>query len=244
MDEHSFAETLAQSGMSLSPSQLAQFRTYYQLLIETNKQVNLTALTSESDVYLKHFYDSLTLAQAVPGLQHQPLALCDVGAGAGFPSLPLKIMFPQLKVTIVDSLMKRITFLQTLVEALGLQDVQLYHDRAETFGGKRSPHREAYDVVTARAVAALPVLAEFCLPLVKVGGQFCAMKGSRGDAELNEAQTAIRMLGGGSATTMTLTLPETGDPRTIVCVDKIEPTSKRYPRKPGTPAKAPLGLPA
>ncbi len=135
--------------------------------MEVNEHVNLTTITEKSDVYLKHFYDLITPAFFVSQIKTEPLTVCDVGAGAGFPSLPLKILFPQLKVTIVDSLNKRINFLQQLVERLQLTDVSLFHARAEEFGGKRSEHRQQYDLVTARAVARLTVLSELCLPLVK-----------------------------------------------------------------------------
>ncbi|WP_082397812.1 16S rRNA (guanine(527)-N(7))-methyltransferase RsmG, partial [Lacticaseibacillus camelliae] len=147
MDEAEFSAAVAALGVTPTAAQLAKFARYYQDLVAANEHVNLTAITEQSAVYLKHFYDSLTLLEAVPALKSEPLTLCDVGAGAGFPSLPVKIMAPQLDVTIVDSLNKRIAFLDGLVQALGLSGVHLYHDRAETFGGKRSAHREAYDVV-------------------------------------------------------------------------------------------------
>ncbi|MCT0160987.1 16S rRNA (guanine(527)-N(7))-methyltransferase RsmG, partial [Lactiplantibacillus pentosus] len=176
MNPEEFTQVLAQHGIALTAKQLAQFATYFKLLVATNQQFNLTTITAEPEVYLKHFYDSLTPAFYVPALREQPLTICDVGAGAGFPSIPLKIAFPQLQVTIVDSLNKRINFLKDLVQQLDLEDVQLFHDRAETFAGKKSVHRESYDVVTARAVARLSVLSELCLPLVKVGGQMVALK--------------------------------------------------------------------
>lgn len=217
MNPEEFTQALAQHGIALTAKQLAQFATYFKLLVATNQQFNLTTITAEPEVYLKHFYDSLTPAFYVPALREQPLTICDVGAGAGFPSIPLKIAFPQLQVTIVDSLNKRINFLKDLVQQLDLEDVQLFHDRAETFAGKKSVHRESYDVVTARAVARLSVLSELCLPLVKVGGQIVQ-------------DTAF-------------TLPVTDDPRHIIVIDKRKPSPKRYPRKPGTPAKQPLTAP-
>ena len=159
-------------GITLSDEQKKQFDQYFHLLVEWNEKMNLTAITDEEGVYLKHFYDSLAL-----GFHHEltDQTLCDVGAGAGFPSIPLKIVFPDLKVTIVDSLNKRITFLNTLVETLGLKDVQCFHDRAETFGQNKE-FRASFDVVTARAVAKLSVLSEFCMPLVKKQGYFLALK--------------------------------------------------------------------
>ncbi|WP_125706468.1 16S rRNA (guanine(527)-N(7))-methyltransferase RsmG [Lacticaseibacillus daqingensis] len=241
MDEHQFQQELAARGLPNSPAQLAQFKTYYSVLVAENEKMNLTAITALGDVYLKHFLDSILLTQAAPQVATPGLKLCDVGAGAGFPSLPVKILYPDLDVTIVDSLNKRIGFLDLLCHQLGLERVHLFHDRAETFAGKKSPHREAYDLVTARAVAPLNVLAELCLPLVKVGGQFVAMKGSRGESELAQAKSAIAQLGGKLVETIDTTLPETGDPRSLVVIQKVAATPKQFPRKPGTPSKAPLG---
>ena len=243
MNPTEFKQALASHGIDLDDHQMAQFATYYQLLVETNRQFNLTTITDEPEVYLKHFYDSLTPAFYVAALRDQPLTLCDVGAGAGFPSIPLKIAFPQLQVTIVDSLNKRINFLQQLISALGLTGVQTFHDRAETFAGKKSPHRESYDLVTARAVARLSVLSEFCLPLVKIGGQMVALKASNARTETAEGDYAVKQLGGQLVTDEAFKLPETGDPRHIIVIDKKRPTPKRYPRKPGTPAKQPLTAP-
>src|SRR5690554_2571083 len=163
--------------IELTDHQLQQFDTYYKMLVEWNEKINLTAITEKHEVYLKHFYDSLTAAKYFSLTKDQPIKLCDVVAGAGFPSIPLKIAFPNLDVTIVDSLNKRITFLNELADALALENVHFYHDRAETFGQNKD-HREKYDVVTARAVARMSVLSEFCIPLVKVGGAFVALKGA------------------------------------------------------------------
>ncbi|WP_225048393.1 16S rRNA (guanine(527)-N(7))-methyltransferase RsmG [Lacticaseibacillus kribbianus] len=243
MDETQFAKLLTAAELPHEPAQLRQFAAYYDYLVEENEKLNLTAITDKGEVYLKHFWDSLLLTQAAPQVATPGLTLCDVGAGAGFPSLPVKILYPALDVTIVDSLQKRIAFLERLTGRLELTRVHLFHDRAETFAGKKSPQREAFDLVTARAVAPLNVLAELCLPLVKVGGQFVAMKGSRGDDELAAAKVAIGQLGGKVASTYELTLPETGDPRTLVVIDKVRPTPPRFPRKPGTPSKQPLGQP-
>lgn len=235
-----FQAVLAQHQIALTASQMQQFADYYQFLVQTNEHVNLTAITVEAEVYLKHFYDSLTLAMAFPQLQTETLSLLDVGAGAGFPSLPVKIAFPQLQVSIVDSLNKRIRFLQDLAAKLNLEQVAFYHSRAEDFGSKRSTHRQSYDVVTARAVASLPELAELCLPLVKKGGYFIAMKSSKGEQELVEADYAIKTLGGKVESVKQLTLPVTADPRTMIIVKKTKETPKTYPRKPGTISKAPL----
>jgi len=243
MNPEEFKQALAAKGIALDDHQMAQFATYYRLLIETNRQFNLTTITDEADVYLKHFYDSITPAFYVAALREQPLTICDVGAGAGFPSLPLKIAFPKLQVTIVDSLNKRINFLNELITALGLTGVQTFHDRAETFAGKKSIHRESYDLVTARAVARLSVLSELCLPLVKVGGQMVALKAANARTETAEGDYAVQQLGGQLSADEAFTLPQTGDARHIVVIDKKRPSPKRYPRKPGTPAKQPLTAP-
>ncbi|MFD1465470.1 16S rRNA (guanine(527)-N(7))-methyltransferase RsmG [Lapidilactobacillus mulanensis] len=240
MSPDQFFQQLETQGIILTATQKQQFDNYYHLLVETNKVVNLTAITTEGDVYLKHFYDSLTLAFALPELQTASLSLLDVGAGAGFPSIPNKIVFPQLEVSIVDSLNKRINFLQELATQLDLQGVAFYHERAEDFGSKRSPHRQSYNVVTARAVASLPVLAELCLPLVQKGGYFVAMKGSKGVEELQQSEHAFHVLGGKLVKSIELTLPETKDKRVIIIVQKTKETPKTYPRKPGTITKAPL----
>ncbi|MGM9891358.1 16S rRNA (guanine(527)-N(7))-methyltransferase RsmG [Limosilactobacillus sp.] len=240
MNPEQFQQILADHGIDLTDHQMAQFADYYHLLVAANQRVNLTRITAENDVYLKHFYDSLTGAFAEPRLQNEPLTLCDIGAGAGFPSLPLKIAFPQLKVTIVDSLNKRINFLQELVAKLGLTGVTLVHDRAETFSAKQSAHREQYDLVTARAVARLSVLSELCLPAAKVGGELIAYKASAADEELAAAQGAINKLGGQVQKELALTLPGTDEQRKIVIIDKVTTTPKKYPRRPGLPNKKPL----
>ena len=194
MNIEQFQSELKKIDIDLSERQLAQFESYYNILVEWNEKINLTAITEKEEVYLKHFYDSITAAKYFP-FEEGNLSICDVGAGAGFPSLPLKIAFPNLKVTIVDSLNKRINFLEHLAEKLGLENVHFYHDRAETFGQNKD-HREQYDVVTARAVAKMSVLSELCLPLAKVDGFFVALKGANGQEELEEGKSAITTLGG------------------------------------------------
>ncbi|ATN03731.1 16S rRNA (guanine(527)-N(7))-methyltransferase RsmG [Staphylococcus capitis] len=230
------SKNLSEHGIELSETQKEQFQTYYQLLVEWNEKMNLTSITEEHDVYLKHFFDSIT-----PSFYYDfdgELSICDVGAGAGFPSIPLKIVFPELKVTIVDSLNKRIQFLNHLAAELGLQDVSFVHDRAESYG--KGAYRESYDIVTARAVARLTVLSELCLPLVKKGGQFIALKSSKGEEELQEANFAINILGGNVKETFSFELPEDAGQRQMIVIDKRRQTSKKYPRKPGTPNKSPL----
>ncbi|MEB8123895.1 16S rRNA (guanine(527)-N(7))-methyltransferase RsmG [Staphylococcus succinus] len=227
---------LSTHGIELSNEQRQQFQTYYQMLVEWNEKMNLTSITEEHEVYLKHFYDSI--APSFYTDLTQPLTICDIGAGAGFPSIPLKIIFPNLHVTIVDSLNKRIHFLNQLAEALGLENVSFVHDRAETYG--KGAYRESYDIVTARAVARLSVLSELCLPLVKKGGQFIALKSSKGEEELAEAGFGIGVFGGKVQDTISYELPEDAGERQMIIIEKRSQTPKKYPRKPGTPNKAPL----
>lgn len=227
---------LSTHGIELSSEQQQQFQTYYQMLVEWNEKMNLTSITEEHEVYLKHFYDSI--APSFYTDLTQPLTICDIGAGAGFPSIPLKIIFPNLHVTIVDSLNKRIHFLNQLAEALGLENVSFVHDRAETYG--KGVYRESYDIVTARAVARLSVLSELCLPLVKKGGQFIALKSSKGEEELAEAGFGIGVFGGKVQDTISYELPEDAGERQMIIIEKRSQTPKKYPRKPGTPNKAPL----
>ncbi|MDN6698150.1 MAG: 16S rRNA (guanine(527)-N(7))-methyltransferase RsmG [Staphylococcus equorum] len=227
---------LSTQGIELSEEQQRQFQTYYQMLVEWNEKINLTSITEEHEVYLKHFYDSI--APSFYTDLTKELTICDVGAGAGFPSIPLKIIFPNLKVTIVDSLNKRIKFLNQLAEALDLENVNFVHDRAETFG--KGVYRESYDIVTARAVARLSVLSELCLPLVKKGGQFIALKSSKGEEELEEARFGLGILGGKVRETISYELPEEAGERQMMIIDKRSQTPKKYPRKPGTPNKSPL----
>ena len=239
MNPEEFTAALRQNGVDLDDHQIEQFNKYYERLVAVNEHMNLTAITDQDEVYLKHFYDSLTLAFAYPKLQDQPLNMIDVGAGAGFPSLPLKIVFPQLKITIIDSLNKRINFLSELVQELGLEDVTVVHARAEEFGGKNSPEREMYDVATARALARLNVLGELTLPFVKEHGVLLAMKGSQAQDEVEQAKQAINTLGGKIQSEIDATLPN-GDPRTVIVIEKVRKTPKKYPRKPGDPVRKPL----
>lgn len=236
MTPEEFQVELGKQGIELSTRQMDQFATYFHLLVEWNQKMNLTAITEHKEVYLKHFYDSITLAFLDT---FKPEGnLCDVGSGAGFPSLPLKIVFPELEVTIVDSLNKRITFLATLVNELQLDGVHLYHDRAETFG-QNPEFRQAFNFVTARAVARLNVLTELCLPLVEKEGYFFALKAAKSEEELTEAKQAIALLGGKLINAEDVSLPN-GDTRHIITVQKKKETPKKYPRKAGLPNKQPL----
>lgn len=237
MNIEQFVDQLEEKGIKLDSLQLQQFEQYYQLLIEWNEKMNLTAITDKKEVYLKHFYDSISAA-----FFHdfsKPLQICDVGAGAGFPSIPLKICFPNLHITIVDSLKKRITFLEELSSKLELSHTNFYHDRAETFA-KKLEFRETFDIVTARAVARMSVLSELCLPLVKKNGHFVALKAAHATEEMNLAKKAINLLGGGKTTIHSFTLPVENSERNIIVIQKVKPTPKKYPRKPGTPNKLPI----
>jgi 16S rRNA (guanine527-N7)-methyltransferase len=237
MNIEQFKAMLLEKGITLNEEQLDQFEKYFHTLVEWNEKMNLTAITEQSDVYLKHFYDSISAAFYFDFTQ--PLHLCDVGAGAGFPSIPLKIAFPHLEVTIVDSLNKRISFLNHLANVLKMEKVHFIHDRAETFGVNPA-HRESYDLVTARAVARMSVLSELCLPLVKVGGHFIAMKAAHANDELTAGQKAITTLGGKLEQKFTFTLPIEESERNILVINKEKQTPKKYPRKPGTPGKMPI----
>ncbi|WP_433746016.1 16S rRNA (guanine(527)-N(7))-methyltransferase RsmG [Falsibacillus pallidus] len=238
MNIEQFTKMLEEKGISLSSKQLNQFQRYYELLVEWNEKMNLTAITDREEVYLKHFFDSVSAAFYIEEFK-EDLSICDVGAGAGFPSIPLKICFPNLKVSIVDSLNKRITFLETLASELGLDGTSFFHDRAETFGQK-AEHREKYDLVTARAVARMSVLSELCLPLVKQNGLFIAMKAASAEDELTDSKKAIATLGGKLEKVYSFKLPVEESDRNIAVIRKTKITPKKYPRKPGTPNKTPL----
>ncbi len=236
MNEQQFKDALSEKGIELTVEQLTQFRTYFEELVEWNEKMNLTAITDQPSVYLKHFYDSVTAAFYLDFTK--PMKVCDVGAGAGFPSIPLKICFPHIEVTIVDSLNKRIQFLTHLSDKLGLSGVQFVHARAEDFG--QSEHRATYDLVTARAVARLSVLAELCVPLVKNGGLFAAMKAASASDELKDAKKALEKLGVKNENVYSFKLPIEESERYIQVFRKFKDTPKKYPRKPGMPNKSPI----
>lgn len=234
MTEQEFYMRLKEKGIILTERQQAQFEKYYEILIEWNQKMNLTAITDKEDVYLKHFYDSITIAFDFP---FSSQTIIDVGAGAGFPSIPLKIVYPQLKVTIVDSLNKRITFLNHLFEQLQLKDCQAIASRAEDYAKE---HRESADLVMARAVARLNILDELCLPLVKVNGYFLSLKGKKAKEELTEAQKGIQLLGGEMISNVEFTLANHDDQRSNIIIRKIKATPKKYPRPFAKIKKQPL----
>ena len=238
MNPETFIAQCAAHGLVLNDQQIAQFERYYQLLVEWNEKMNLTAITQREEVYLKHFYDCLMALWNMP-LDNYALQLCDVGAGAGFPSIPLKIAHPELQVTIVDSLQKRLTFIEHLAEELGLEGVSCVHGRAED-GGQNPVYRGQFDLVTARAVASLNVLAEYCLPLVKIGGQFLALKAQKSDQELEEARAAISILGAKLIKVTEDQLPVESADRRYILIQKTKETPNKYPRKAGKPAKNPI----
>jgi 16S rRNA (guanine527-N7)-methyltransferase len=227
-------------GLTLAPDQLEKLQRFYALLIEGNQKTNLTRITDEREAVIKHFLDSLTALSVIPPeLREAPLRFIDVGTGAGFPAIPLLIVCPQWKGTLLEATGKKVAFLSESLGALGLNGVAV-HGRAEEVA--RDPaHRDSYDLAFARAVAEMSTLAELCLPFVRVGGRFIAMKGSTGSEELAKAPKAIRLLGGGEATVQALELPESMGERRLVSIPKMAPTPKAYPRRTGMPNQKPLG---
>ena len=237
MKPEEFYVHLADLGFPLTDRQKEQYERYFELLVEWNEKINLTAITEKDEVYIKHFYDSI--APILQGLiENQPIRLLDIGAGAGFPSLPMKILFPELDVTIIDSLNKRINFLHLLAEELGLDGVHFYHGRAEDFAQDKA-FRAQFDLVTARAVARMQVLSELTIPYLKVGGRLLALKASNAPEELEEAKTALNLLFSKVEDNLQYALPN-GDPRYITVVEKKKETPNKYPRKAGMPNKRPL----
>ncbi len=232
-----FEKSLEKLNIHLNEKQMFQFMKYYEMLIETNKVMNLTAITEYDEVVDKHFIDSLSLIQAID--LNQPLKVIDVGTGAGFPGIPLKIAFPQLKIVLLDSLNKRINFLNRVIETLELTDVETIHGRAEDFG--RNPqYREQFDLCVSRAVANLSTLSEYCVPFIQVGGHFIPYKSGKVQEELETSRRAVTLLGGHIADCLSYSLADTDMERTLVIIEKINPTKKAYPRKAGKPSKEPL----
>lgn len=226
-----------QLGVEAGKEALVHFERYYGLLVEWNERMNLTAITDREGVYWKHFFDSVSLL-TLPEFNSRS-NLLDVGSGAGFPSIPLQILHPELDVTILDSLQKRILFLNELGKELGLSHFTAVHGRAEEYGHQKD-WRDSFEQVTARALARLPVLLEFCLPFVKVGGYFFAMKGPEGANELEESKKALSLLGGEIQEISTFNIQEIEGSRTILAIRKMKPTPQGYPRKAGTPGKKPI----
>lgn len=222
-------------GVSLSEKQLRDFEKYRDMLLDWNQRMNLTAITDEKEIVGKHFLDSLSLCAAA---DLSAVSLADVGAGAGFPSIPLKIAFPRLEITLLDALSKRVDFLNAVIGELAFDGARALHMRAEDAGQKPSL-REAFDIVTARAVADLSLLAEYCLPLARQGGFFLAMKGPKPEAEVEAAKKAVDALGGRADKMIKTNLP--GDiNHSIIVIEKIRATPLKYPRKAGKAAKEPI----
>lgn len=230
-------EKVKELSILLNDKQIQQFEQYYNILVEWNKVMNLTAITEYEEVVEKHFLDSLTIVNAIHVKKIE--TLIDVGTGAGFPGIPLKIAFPHLKVTLLDSLNKRIKFLNEVINLLELNDIKAIHGRAEDYA-KQAEYREQYDICVSRAVANLATLSEYCLPYVKVDGLFVPYKSGEIDEELKSSEKAVSILGGKVEEVVKFQLPGTDIGRSFVKIHKIKETKKKYPRKAGMPTKEPL----
>jgi 16S rRNA (guanine527-N7)-methyltransferase len=227
----------AELGINLTETQLALFEKHYRMMIETNKSFNLTAITDEKEAALKHFVDSLTCLNVLP--PQKDIRILDVGSGAGFPGIPLAICRPGLNITMIEAAEKKANFLKKTIEALKLENIEAVHARAEDFGRNKN-NREKYDVVVSRAVAALAVLVEYCLPPLRVGGIFVAMKGPNIHVEIKAAEKALTALGGAIKKTVAIQMPFTGDERKLILISKIKASPATFPRRAGMPAKKPL----
>lgn len=232
-----FKAGLGELGLELGDLELNRLIQYYELLIEWNSFMNLTAITEFDEVCTKHFLDSLSLCKAIDCTK--PLTLIDVGTGAGFPGIPLKLAFPNLHVVLLDSLGKRVRFLNEVIDALGLEDIEAVHGRAEDFA-KPGSYREKFDLCVSRAVEDLSVLSEYCIPFVKPGGLFVSYKSDKILNELSGAERSINILGGSLLKCETFILPNSDINRTLLIIKKLKTTQKKYPRKAGIPAKEPL----
>jgi len=229
---------LQQLNLSLSETQVEAFERYSQELMSWNQRVNLTGIVEPTEIAIKHFLDSISVCQA---LQNIPpfFSMIDIGSGAGFPGLPLKIVYPEIQLTLLESVIKKTAFLQHVIHVLNLTNVTILTARAEE-AGHLTDHRERYDVAVARAVAKLPTLAEYSLPLVKVGGWVIVQKGQNPSAEVAEAAKALKTLGGQLCQILPITVPGLEAARHLITIQKRKPTPKQYPRRPGLPLKKPI----
>ena len=232
-----FKNGLQQLHIALSEKQMEQFLQYYELLVEKNKVMNLTAITEFDEVVEKHFLDSVSLTKQMD--LHQPLKVLDLGTGAGFPGIPLKIVFPELEINLMDSLNKRVLFLQDVISSLQLENIEAVHGRAEE-AARNKKYRESFDLCVSRAVANISTLSEYCLPFVKIGGSFISYKSSTIEDELEDGKKGIAILGGKVKDVYKFTLPDSELQRSFVIIEKEKKTPKAYPRKAGTPSKEPL----
>lgn len=239
--DRSIFETLIKGcssfGVELTDRQLEQFNSYYELLVEWNKVMNLTAITEFEEVLQKHFIDSISIAGSMD--MEKCESIIDIGTGAGFPGLPLKIVYPHIKVVLLDSLNKRIRFLDEIVDNLKLSDIETIHGRAEDIA-KKDEYREQFDFVVSRAVANLASLAEYCIPFVKKGGYFVSYKSGSAEEEIEQAKKAIFVLGGEKKNVVKFQLPDSNMERALVIIEKIKTTPKKYPRKAGMATKEPI----
>lgn len=224
-------------GLEANEKVLSDFQKYKELLVEWNQKMNLTGIEDEKEVFIKHFLDSISAV--TKGYIQNGMSLIDVGTGAGFPGMPLRICLPELKVTLLDSLNKRINFLQEVASKLSIDDIEFIHGRAEDFG-KNEDYREKFDIATARAVAGLPVLMEFCVPFIKVGGYFVCLKGPNANLELEESKKAMEVLGVEYIEKIDVKLPEIDLNHNILIFKKVKNTPSKYPRKAGKVSKNPI----
>jgi 16S rRNA (guanine527-N7)-methyltransferase len=232
-----FKNQLKELEINVTDHMLEQFESYYHILVEWNQVMNLTTITEYEEVYVKHFMDSLSIAKVMD--MSKITSMIDIGTGAGFPGIPIKIVFPEIKVTLLDSLNKRVKFLNTVIDELGLENITAIHGRAEDFA-RQGEYREQYDLSVSRAVANLATLSEYCLPYTKIGGNFVSYKSGSINEELAQSEKAIKILGGKVENNILFELPGTDIKRSFVVISKDKQTGKKYPRKAGLPAKEPL----